>query len=109
MARVQSVSLTGNGSTVQNSEPIPLNIHITPFNVGLGLSTSGSTTTATVQVTFDDPSDLSSATWFDHSLLAAITAKSTGNIAFPVTAVRFQIGATGTDVWTFWVVQAGIR
>ena len=109
MASPTTVTLTGNSTTAQTSSPIPLNTHITPFNVGIGMNTDGSNTAAKVQVTFDNPTDLSSATWFDHTLLTGLTSDTTGHIAFPVTAVRLHVDDTGTDVWVMHVLQAGIR
>lgn len=105
--RPQKITLTGNGASAQQSAAIPLNWRDPNFKVSIGIDTDGSTTTATVQHTFDDPFDVDSATWFDHSDLAAKTAKDDGNYAYPVTAVRLSIGATGTDTWTMWVVQGG--
>jgi len=109
MSRIQTITLTGNGASPQNSSPVPLNFRLNPFQVGLGAATDGSTTTATVQVCFDDPTDLSSATWFNHDSLVTIAANATGNIAFPVTGIRLQVSAAGTDTWTLYIVQARIN
>ena len=115
MAKPTSLSLTGNGSSVQNSAAIALNPHISPFKTTIRLNTDGSTTTGTVQYTLDDPwgdypTDFATdADWVNDGTLASLTADTTGAIDFPVTAVRLQVGATGTDSWTMTVLQAGIR
>ena len=113
MARPQRITLTGDGS-VKNSSPIPLNPRgNTPFNVGLGFFTDGSTTGFTVQYTFEQPeryagpSDYNNnAVWYDHPDLAGMTAKNEGNIAFPVQAVRLQADANGSDTGTLDIIQA---
>lgn len=103
------ITMTGNGTGEQFSAPYLTNWRESDPAISLGLDTDGSTTEATVQHSFDanGRSDPSGWTWFDHPELAAITAKADGNYAFPVTAIRLKIGATGTDVWKFWIVESG--
>lgn len=109
MARPEKITLTGNGSTTGNSSPILLNWRQPNFKVSLGFDTDGSTTGFTVQHCFDDPHETAAAdwTWFDHPDLAGMTAKEDGNYAFPVTAIRLQADASGTDVGTLFIVQSG--
>jgi hypothetical protein len=96
-------------TNAQDSAPIPLDVHLNPFNVGIGCDITSGTPTYTVQYTFDDVWAsgfvAASAKWFDHSSLSAKAADENSNIAFPVTAVR--ISQTGTGVTTMTVVQAG--
>ena len=106
---IKTLQLTGNGASTQNSNPLPLNLRSSPFHVGIGVSTDGSTTGYTVQYTFNDPSEgLSGATWFDHPDLSGKVANADGNIAFPVTAVRLCLNASGTDTVTARFIQAGV-
>lgn len=101
-----TVTKTGTGST----DPIPLDHYRSPFNVGLGLKVSG-TVNYTVQHTFDDvfASDYvaSSGTWYNHPVLASLTAAADGNYAFPCTAVRLTVNS-GSGSATMTVVQAGM-
>lgn len=112
MARIHTVSLTGNGAT-QNSTAHVLNHHANPFSVSVGVDTNGSTTGYTVQHTFDDPwatytTDFGTdAVWYDHETLVNKTADDDGNYAFPVTAVRLRLDANGTDVVEMTVIQSG--
>lgn len=112
------LTLTGNGATAQNSNPVVMDQYSTPFNIGLGLVTSSqtATTTFTVQHTFDDPASYataalynSSATWFNHPFIAASTANEDGNYAYPVRAVRLHCSNSGTDTGVLTVIQAGLR
>lgn len=110
--RPKTISLTGSGTTTTNSAIVPLNHRVTPFNVGLGFDTDGSTTGFTVQYSFDNPegdyaTDYgTNAKWFDHPDLAAMTADAEGNIAFPVRAVRLQADSNGTDTGELTIIQA---
>ena len=113
MAKYQQATLTGDGATTQNSAPLYVNPDVMPFALSLDLDTDGSTTGMTVQYTLDDPSGsyttnfATDAKWRDHSTLAALTADTVGNLAFPVSAVRLQLDANGTDVVVLRILQAG--
>jgi len=92
----------------------PMDQYISPFNVGLSVNlSSGATLTYTVQHTFDDvfsPTfDASTAKWFDHSSLAAKTASSDGNYAYPVSAIRLNVSAYTSGTATLNILQAGVR
>lgn len=100
--RQQVVSQTNTGS----SAIIPMNLDSTPFNVGFGVTISG-TPTYTVQHTFDNPWTTTSPVWFDHPTVAAETANADGNYAFPVAAIKVAI-TSGTGTATLTVIQAGI-
>jgi hypothetical protein len=110
MARPKRKTLSAAGAT----SPIPLNLHISPFNVGFAVDLSaGATLTYTVEHTFDDvfdPSfDAGTATWFPNSVVAGETADADGNYAFPITAIRLNVTAYTGGTATFTVIQAGIR
>lgn len=105
---------TGTGSTL-NSSPVRMDWRVVPFNVSLALDTNGATTGWTVQYTMEDPTSYSSAAaynsnakWFDHPFMAALTADTTGNIAFPVQAIRLQSNTSGTDTATLTIIQGSI-
>ena len=100
--RQQVVSQTNTGS----SAPIPMNLDSTPFNVGFGVTISG-TPTYTVQHTFDNPWTTTSPVWFDHPTVAGETANADGNYAFPVAAIKVAV-TSGTGTATLTVIQAGI-
>ena len=100
--RQQVVSQTNTGS----SASIPMNLDSTPFNVGFGVTITG-TPTYTVQHTFDNPWTTTSPVWFDHPTVAGETANADGNYAFPVAAIKVVV-TSGTGTATLTVIQAGI-
>jgi hypothetical protein len=93
-----------------STNPVPTNLFVTPFNLGIGVVVSG-TVNYTVQHTFDDiwASNYSAASgnWFSHPSLAAQTANADGNYAFPVTAVRLTVNS-GAGTATMTLIQAGV-
>lgn len=99
--KVQTVSQTGAGSTFA----IVMNTNATPFNVGFGVTVSG-TVSYTVQHTFDDPAT-GFTTWFPHPTIASQAANADGNYAFPVSGIRLTV-ASGGGTATLNVIQAGI-
>lgn len=98
---------------VNVSAPIPLDNYISPFNVGFGVTVTG-TPTYTVQHTFQDVFaagfNPASAVWFDHPTIVDQTVMQDGNYAFPVVAVRLQISAVASpaDTASLTLIQAGI-
>lgn len=105
------VTVTGTGSTL-NSSPVVMDWRAAPTSISLALVTSGSTTGFTVQYTLDNPNSFASATtynsgatWFNHAFMAALTANLSGNIAFPVRAIRLQANTAGTDTGTLTIIQ----
>lgn len=109
--RPVTVTVTGTGSTL-NSVPVVMNWRGNPFSVSLGFDTNGSTTGYTVQYTMENPNSYTSATlynanakWFDHAFMAAMTADASGNVAFPVRAIRLQANTAGTDTATLTIIQ----
>ena len=106
--RPQTITQTGIGATAC----LPLELYISPFNVGFGVVCSG-TPTFSVQHTFDDiyaaNFNPATATWFDHPTVVNVAEDIDGNYAFPVRAVRLKV--TGvinpTDSATLTVLQAG--
>ncbi len=112
--RPVTLTVTGNGASTLNSTPCPVDWRQDPANISLFFTDSGSTTGFTVQYTGDAPGDYataalynSTATWFSHAFMAAMTANTTGNFAFPVRAIRLQADASGTDVGTLKIIQSG--
>ena len=95
------------------SAVIPMDTYQDPFNVGIGVVlSSGASLTYTVQHTFDDVQSESfsaaTATWYSHASLAAKTASSDGNYAYPITALRLNVTAWAGGTATMTVVQAGM-
>lgn len=99
--KVQTVSKTGTGS----SSALVMNTNISPFNVGFGVSVTG-TVNYTVQHTFDDPG-VGFTTWFDHPTVASQATNQDGNYAFPVTGVKLLVNSGGGTA-TLELIQAGI-
>jgi hypothetical protein len=99
--KVQSVSKTGVGS----SSALVMNTNISPFNVGFGVTVTG-TVNYTVQHTFDDPA-IGFSTWFSHPTVASQAANADGNYAFPVTGIKVLVNS-GSGTATLNLVQAGI-
>ena len=96
-----TVSKTASGST----NPIPMLLFVTPFNVGIGVKVSG-TVNYTVQHTFDDPAS-GFSTWFSHPTIASETTNQDGNYAFPVTGIKLLVNS-GDGTATLKLIQAGI-
>lgn len=87
--RLQQVTV----AAVATSAPIPLDREANPFSVGLRVVTTG-VNTVTVEVTLDDVWDPTvTPTWTALTGMSALTATTTGNIAFNVTAVRLNMTA----------------
>ena len=85
-----------------------MDVHRNPFNVGIGVSVSG-TVNYTIQHTFDDVNNAAvTPVWFNHPSLAALSANADGNYAFPVTAIRINVNS-GSGTATARVIQAGLR
>jgi len=91
------------------SNVMPPDQYISPFNVSLGVTVSG-TSTYTVQYTFDDVFasgyNPSSGNWVDHPTLTAQTGSKDSNIAYPVSGIRLNVTA-GTGTVRLVITQAG--
>lgn len=97
-----------SGGATSSVAYIP-DLHISPFNIGFGVDATG-TVNFTVQHTFDDPFAstfaVGTAKWYNHATVAAATADTDGNYAYPVRAIRLvQNSGSGSCVMT--LVQAG--
>lgn len=103
-------------SAAANSQPIPLDQYISPFNVGWSVDLSlGASLTYRIQHTFEDvfaPGwSPATAVWYDNSAFAGPTNKSVsydGNYAFPVSAIRLVVATYTSGTATLNVLQAGI-
>ena len=87
---------------------LPLN----PPNISIGVAITGGTATVTVQYSFDNPANATDTlgtgmTWFNHAVLASITATTPGTISFPVSAVRTVVSAISGATVTTTVLEAG--
>lgn len=109
--RPVTLTLTGTGSTL-NSAPVVMDYRADPTSISLFFTTSGSTTGFTVQYSGNDPTSYTSASdyntnaaWFTHAFMTGLTSALSGNIAYPVRAIRLQANASGTDVGTLTIIQ----
>lgn len=104
---MRPVVYTINGTGV--SDVMPPDQYISPFNVSLGVTVTG-TSTYTVQYTFDDVFasnyNPSSGNWVDHPSLTAQTGSKDSNIAYPVSGIRLNVTA-GTGTVRLVITQAG--
>lgn len=89
-----AIRATRTLTSVANSTPVMMDWTQADFVVSIGCVASG-TVNYDVEHTFDDRDAIAagSATWFNHSSIAAATASANGNYAFPVTAVRLAINS----------------
>jgi hypothetical protein len=98
-----TLSVTGVGS----SSPIIINTNVTPIAVGFVAVVSGTVSSFTIQYSMDDPNSSTGLTnWFATSISGA-SATTSGNITYPITALRATI-ATGSGTVTLTATQAGI-
>lgn len=100
-------------TSATSTAPIPLNIHADSFEVSLTAAVAaGSSLTYTVEYTVDDVFDNAfnpaTATWFPVTGMSAQTASTTGNITFPVTAVRLRVSTFTSGSVTLTLIQSGI-
>lgn len=102
-------------SSQTTSSPIRVNWRGTGgnFALSLGVDLNPGALTYTVEHTFDDPGDFTSATdygsnatWRATTGLTALTATDEGNIAFPVQAVRLNVTAFTSGSAELTVIQA---
>lgn len=96
--------------TIASSDPIPLDHYISPSNVTVDVLVNGTGITYAAQYTTDDiyANDYSAASgnWSSISGVGG-SASATGNIAFPVTAVRLDVSAVTSGDATLTVIQSG--
>lgn len=94
-------------STVTSGSWIPLDTWKNPFNVSMAVVVTG-TINYTVQYTLDNVQDSSvTPTAIDIDDLASKTATDTGNLMFPVRAVRLKVNSVSGGSATLTVQQAG--
>ena len=90
------------------SNPYGVDTYISPSNMGLAVTVTG-TITYKVQYTFDniyaDNYVPASGNWFDHPTLVG-SASVNSNIAYPVNGIRL-ITTAGTGTATLTIIQAG--
>ena len=98
------------GNAVSAYPWMPVDPHISPFNIGGGCVKSGTgDITYTVQHTFNDVLAGSAATAFDHPYVSGKTASTDWNYAFPVKAIRLNITAvSGSASIEMTAIQAGL-
>lgn len=95
----------GTGTTGQTNWMV-LDDFISPFNVGLGVTVTG-TIDYDVQYTFDNVQATTSPVAFTHPDLDGKTASADGNFAFPCRAVQMLVNSSTDGTAVFTVAQAG--
>jgi len=116
MPRTYRISVAG--ATV--STPFQPSFYEQPFNIGVGVTTNSTSTTYSVQHSFDPIFSnvfsstvtvipASAAIWFNNTGLSSLSSNADGNYAFPVVAIRLNVSAAaGSSVITQMVLsQAG--
>ena len=103
--RPSTVSL----SAAASSPALPVNLNISPVNIGFGVTLSGGAPNYTVQHTFDDVFDSAvTPVWFNHPTVAALVANADGNYAFPIRAIRLTYNS-GAGTAKLTAIQAGLQ
>lgn len=103
--RASVVSTSG----VSISAVLPVNLNVTPINIGLAIVVTGSAT-YNVEHTYDDPySATAPVTWFTcPNLAAAQTTTKDTFYSTPIRALRInQTAGAGSTATT--VIQAGLQ
>lgn len=101
--RPQTITQTGVGTSAW----VPLDYKQSPFNVGFGVSVTG-TATYNIEHTFDNILDSTvTPVVFKHGTLVSQTTNKDGNYAFPIRAVRINVTA-GTGSVSVTLLQ-GLR
>lgn len=104
MAAVRSLTITGTGTT----GILGLDYATNPFNVGLSVNVTG-TSTYSLEVTLDDPMDAGfsagSALWQTVPSFSGLTAKAFGSLTVPAKGIRINASA-GTGTITLYILQA---
>ena len=96
-------------SAVSVSKTVPINWRQMPFGVSLFVDISG-TINYTVQHTFANTystENPAQATWMPHSSLAAKTADSDGNYAFPVMGTRLLVNSVTNGATAAFTILQG--
>lgn len=104
--RPAQITVTG----VNTSAAVPLDIYLTPMEVGVKL-TPGAGATVSAQYTLDDVFDPTvTPTWFDVPVAALVGATGVvaGSVKIPMTALRIN-QTVGATLSRMRVVQMGIR
>lgn len=94
-------------SSVVAGQTIPLDRYANPFSVSLVIEVLSGTNTSQVQFTVDDVFNPNiTPVWLTHATLTAITATTSGNLAFPATAVRLNMTAFTSGSAQLVVIQS---
>ena len=104
------VTVSNASGGAKNSNTLPLDHYISPFNTSLSVLVTG-TANYTVQYTFDRVQEPgwtpATGNWVNHPNLTAQTTTLDSNLAYPAMAVRIVLNS-GTGSVRFTVIQAGI-
>ena len=80
--------------------------YISPFNVALGCTATG-TVNYTVQYTFDDTTTGTPTNWVNHTSLTSLTASADAALAYPVMGIRVVCNSTSGGSIRLTIIQAG--
>ncbi len=105
-----SITITGISSTAGYMSPYVPDTAVRPFNIGVGVVSTGQV--YTVEHTFDYTGSSafisSNATWFPNNALTAKSCNLDSNYAYPVSAIRIQSSAgSSVAAVTLTLIQAG--
>lgn len=110
---VFGVSTSGSAGTVNTASSwIPTDIHLTPFNVGFGVTINGEGIVYRVQHTFDNVFDpdvtAKGIQIFNHPDFTAASVSKDGNYAYGVRAIRLlAVSASGSAAAELDLIQVG--
>lgn len=104
LATAMSVGTGGVG----NTNWYVVNKHITPANIALYVTISGTATTF-IQDTPDNPQSVTSPATYNLSSFSGITTSINGNYAYPPNAIRGRVSAASANAQVqFTFIPAGI-
>lgn len=80
--------------------------YISPFNVALGCTATG-TVNYTVQYTFDDTTAAAPVNWVNVATLTGLTASADAALGMPVMGIRLVCNSTTGGSIRLAIIQAG--
>lgn len=90
-------------AAVGNSAPFAMPYRGNEIVAGLAVIVAG-TGTYTVQFSFDSPDNHTPTNWFNHDVLASISASTASNLVIPATWVRLNCSAYTSGSGTLQMV-----
>lgn len=115
---MRPITLQYLGGATGNTQATQVNWRQKDFQIGMGVSVTGTITGGVVQHTFDDPSDftdkqdwIDTGVWHTHEDtvvpgLGDFTANADGNYAFPIQGIKLSVTTNDADV-ILTIIQSG--